>query len=366
MSSPLQLYHQFHTSLKEFSKWGRPELVSTLAHMMVGIFMCSDVRLSRIAESVPLDIQEDSVAQRFRRWLKNPAVDEQVIYDPVVKRLLYALRSTRLRIQIDRTMIDDRFNVLILSLYYRKRAIPLVWQVISTGKGNSNQSHWQAIFAHLAELLPPNVEIMILGDREFGQPDMITLLRQYNWDYCLRLKRNYWVYSLKWGLWLRLSELTLEPGQSRFFTNVWLTKSKQVGGLHLALALDENSDDPWIIATSQTPSARTLREYARRFACEELFSDMKARGFHLETSQLQHAERFSKLVLVVALLIVWMITLARQVRIQRLDRQLTYRYAQGRYSLFQIGRRWLKKQLTLGRDTVPCPDFCPWTIIQLK
>jgi len=366
MSSPYQLYHQFHASLKELGKWGRPELLSTLAHMMVGIFMCSDVRLSRIAEGVPLAIQEDSVAQRFRRWLKNPAVDERVIYDPVVKRLLYALRSTRLRIQIDRTMIDDRFNVLMLSLYYRKRAIPLVWQVLPTPKGTSNVSQWKAIFAHLADILPPDAEVMILGDREFGQPDMITLLQSHDWDYCLRLKRNYWVYRVTWGLWLRLSELTLEPGQTRFFTDVWLTKSKHISGVHLALSLDENSDDPWIIATSQSPSPRTLRDYARRFACEELFSDMKARGFNLETSQLQHVERFSKLLVVIALLLVWIITLARQVRIKRFDRQLTYRYSQGRYSLFQIGKRWLKKQLTLGRCTIPCPDFHPWVIIQQK
>ncbi len=103
MSGPIRLYHQFHTALKHRGKWGRRELQETLALLMVGIFESRDVRLSRIAERVPLAAQEDSVAQRFRRWLKNPHVEARAIYDPVARDLLFSLRHTRLRIQIDRT-----------------------------------------------------------------------------------------------------------------------------------------------------------------------------------------------------------------------------------------------------------------------
>ena len=96
MSGPIRLCHALHQALKRWQKWGRPELVKTLALLMVGIFEARDVRLSRIAERVPLDIQEDNVAQRFRRWLKNPHVDVRVLYDPVAFSALGALRHTRL------------------------------------------------------------------------------------------------------------------------------------------------------------------------------------------------------------------------------------------------------------------------------
>jgi hypothetical protein len=65
MSGPIRLYHELHRALKRLGKWGRPESMQTLALLMTGIFNSRDVRLSRIAEQVPLDIQEDSVAQRF-------------------------------------------------------------------------------------------------------------------------------------------------------------------------------------------------------------------------------------------------------------------------------------------------------------
>jgi hypothetical protein len=130
MSGPIRLYHEFIRSLKQIAvkkPWGRIELMKTLALMMVGIFESRDVRLSRIAEKVPLDIQEDSVAQRFRRWVKKPRMDIRAIYDPVMADLLVSLSHIRLRVQIDRIVVDDRFNILMLSLYYHKRALPLVW-----------------------------------------------------------------------------------------------------------------------------------------------------------------------------------------------------------------------------------------------
>jgi hypothetical protein len=146
--------------------------MQTLALLMTGIFSSRDVRLSRIAEQIPLDIQEDSVAQRFRRWLKNPHLDERAIYDPVARQLLVSLRHTRLRLQIDRTMIDDRFNVLMVSLAYRRRAIPLVW-IVLPHLGNSTFMEREEILSHVAELLPAGSMLLILGDREFGTPDMM-------------------------------------------------------------------------------------------------------------------------------------------------------------------------------------------------
>jgi hypothetical protein len=139
--------------------------------------------------------------------------------------------------------------------------------------------------------------------------------------------------------------------------------SQGYGPLHFALACDDTSNDPWFIATNRCPSQRTLRDYARRFGCEELFSDIKARGFHLELSQLLHVDRFSRLLLAIALLYVWVLSIARRVCITRQFRSLTYRVFDHRYSLFQIGRRWLSKQLTLGKSLIPDPAFLAWSLV---
>jgi hypothetical protein len=350
-----------HHALKKMGNWGRPESMQTLALLMTGIFHSRDVRLSRMAENVPLDIQEDSVAQRFRRWLKNPRIDERTIYDPVARQLLLSLRHTRLRLQIDRTMIDDRFNVLMVSVAYRRRAIPLVWLVLPH-LGNSTFMEREELLSYVADLIPTGATVLMLGDREFGTPDMMRSIQAYGWDYCLRVKGTAYVH-LSTGCWIQLRDLAPVPGTRYYLTEVALTKSHDYGPIHLALACDQDSDDPWFIATNLCPSQRTLRDYARRFGCEELFSDIKARGFNLALSQLHHTDRFSRLLVAIALLYVWVLSIARQVCLTRQVRSLTYRVFDHRYSLFQIGRRWLAKQLTLGKSLIPVPAFPAWSLV---
>jgi hypothetical protein len=361
MSGPIRLYHQVHHALKKMGYWGRPESMQTLALLMTGIFHSRDVRLSRIAENVPLDIQEDSVAQRFRRWLKNPRIDERAVYDPVARQLLLSLRHTRLRLQIDRTMIDDRFNVLMVSLAYRRRAIPLAWMVLPH-LGNSTFMEREEILSHVADLLPVGATVLVLGDREFGTPDMMRSVQCYGWDYCLRVKGNAHAY-LPTGCWVQLRDLAPVPGTHYYLTDVFLTKSHDYGPIHFALACDDASDDPWFIATNLCPSRQTLRDYARRFGCEELFSDIKARGFNLALSHLLHPDRFSRLLVAIALLYLWVLSIARRVCITGQMRSLTYRIHDRRYSMFQIGRRWLAKQLTLGKALVPDLAFQSWSLV---
>ncbi len=363
MSGPRRLYHEWLKTLKKIrvkKGWQRRELFETLALLMVGIFESRDVRLNRIAEKVPLAVQEESVAQRFRRWLKNPSVDTRAMYDPVVANLLLGLRHTRLRIQIDRTRIDNRFNILMLSLYYRKRAIPLVWQMLSHN-GSSHFRERQAILTHLASLVPPGSSVLILGDREFGGAEMIRSIAEQGWDYCLRVKGDLALY-LNTGHWVYVRDLAPAPGTSYCLTDVIFTRKGHVGPIHFALACDEDSDDPWFIATNLVPSRRILHFYAQRFGCEQLFSDIKARGFHIDLSHLQDPQRFSRLLLAVALLYLWVLSLARLLYRLRLVKQLTYRNLADRLSFFQLGRRWLAKQLTLARPIRPDPCFIPFCL----
>ena len=361
MSGPIRLYHELHNALKRWQKWGRPELVQTLALLMVGIFEARDVRLSRIAERVPLDIQEENVAQRFRRWLKNEQVDTRTLYDPVAFGILGALRHTRLRIQMDRTEVNAHLNVLMVSVYYRKRAIPLLWSVL-THKGNSTFKERNAVLDHLEALLPAGCSVLILADREFGQVDMMRSVRLHNWDFCLRVKGTHFI-CLTPGVWVKLKHLAPVAGTYYFLTDVVLTQAQCYGPVHFALALDGASTDPWFIATNLPPTRRTLRDYARRFGCEEMFSDLKSRGFHLDLSQLQHPDRFSRLLLAVALLYVWVLSVARRLCFTQAAKRFTARPLFQRYSLFQFARRWLAKQLTLGKALVPDDRFRPWRLI---
>lgn len=354
MSSSLKLYHHVMAMLKPTAWQGRKETLQTLALLMTGIFQSGDVRLGRIATKVPLPTKQDSVEQRFRRWLKNPHVDERVIYDPIARGLLFSLRRTRLRIQIDRTLIGDQFNILKVTLYWRKRAIPLVWQVLPH-QGSSGYADWVAVLAHLKTLMPPDAQVTVLGDREFGTADMMALARWHGWDYCLRVKGDQLIWDATTQQWRALRDL-IEPGDTHFLHEVYFTKTNHYR-TYFALTFDKNADEPCIVATNRTPSHRTLNEYRKRFGCEPFFSDLKSRGFDMARTQLQHRDRFSRLLLVLVLLAIWLIGVGQQLTMQRRGQDLIRPSQVCRLSLFQIGYRWLDKQLTLARSLWPYPDY---------
>jgi hypothetical protein len=354
MGSLRRLYHQFEGKLQVLTEWKRPEHYKVLAWLMVGIFHSKDVRLDSIATDLPLEAKPESVGKRFRRWLKNDDIDERAIYDPVIRGLLARLRYPRLRIQIDRVMIKRRFNVLVVSVYYHKRAIPLVWKVLPHN-GNSCEWDWREVFAVLEEVLPVRTSVMILGDREFGTVGMMRWLDRKGWDYCLRVRESQFIYMPRVGRdrghvgeWITLGEVAPEPGSQYFLTDVLYTKGA-LYPVHFALACDQDSDDPWYIATNRTPSRQTLKDYGRRFGCEELFSDMKKRGFNWEDTLLRHAHRLSRLLLAIALLTIWMLALGRQACVSGAINELVCRSHRRRYSQFQLGRRWLKRRIHLDK-----------------
>jgi hypothetical protein len=61
--------------------------------------------------------------------------------------------------------------------------------------------------------------------------------------------------------------------------------------------------------------------------------------------------------------VVWIVTVARRLRVTGAARTVSYRaYETARYSLFQLGFRWLTQQLTHDRSLVPDPGFCLWSL----
>ena len=76
-----------------------------------------------------------------------------------------------------------------------------------------------------------------------------------------------------------------------------------------------------------------------------MFGDFKKHGFDLESTMLRHFLRLSRLILAVALLYVWLISVGgRSIRAGL--RQLVDRVDRRDLSIFQIGLRIIERRLT--------------------
>jgi hypothetical protein len=87
-----------------------------------------------------------------------------------------------------------------------------------------------------------------------------------------------------------LKDLEIKPGKSRFYANIYCTKSYQLGDFNLAAYWKQKyrgrgGNEPWYILTSLKSLPRPLSVYAARWGIETMFRDLKTGGYNLEKTK---------------------------------------------------------------------------------
>ena len=151
----------------------------------------------------------------------------------------------------------------------------------------------------MAAWIPDGPSVVLMGDRFYGTVDLIAYCKKKKWDYRLRLKGNLVVHQetkeVKTG--------DLETLGMHFLENVKLTGRYEK--TNLAVIHEEGHEQAWIIALSKRPDFYSGLDYGMRWCIEPMFSDFKSRGFGLEDTHLRYPERLERLILVMAIGMVW-------------------------------------------------------------
>src|SRR3712207_9151489 len=66
---------------------------------------------------------------------------------------------------IDRILLQDQHNILVVSVGFRRRSIPLAWKALPH-RGASGLDDQQALLTEALKLLPERVRVTIHGDRK--------------------------------------------------------------------------------------------------------------------------------------------------------------------------------------------------------
>ena len=347
-----RLYHTWFQRIRQQRPDERISRLRTLVWLMVGIYHSRSVHLSRIASKIPGSVVLLSTVRRLSRWLDNPAVRVREWYAPVARELLQSMANTvgEIRLIADGSKVGFGHQLLIISLAFRRRAIPLAWTWVKSPKGHSSASKQLALLAYVRRLLPVGIPVLLVGDNEFGAVAVLKQLDAWGWRYVLRQKANHQVQLQGQTSWQDFGRLIQHPGQSLWLGPALLT-ARSAYPVNLLAHWAVGEDEPWLLATNLTSRREALQAYRRRMWIEEMFGDMKGHGFDLESTHLRHFLRLSRLTLAVALLYVWLIAVGTTA-IKRGQRRLVDRNDRRDLSIFQIGWRIVDRCLT-NELTVP-------------
>jgi len=320
--------------------------LNTLAGMIAGIVQSKSCHFEKIARKVPEQTQVESRVKRVTRFAQNKTVTAEIFFFPFIEPLLFALASgSTITLVMDGSETGRNCMTLMLSLIYRKRAIPLCWLTVTGNKGHLPEDTHLELLAQVQALLPEGCAVVFLGDGEFDGIHLQAAITQAGWQYVCRTAKNRIIIDD--GHEFALSEIGLSPGECIDMPAVSFTRAQYSPVLVIAW-WQKGYEKPLYLVSNMECVAEACDWYRRRFCIETFFSDQKSRGFNLHKSHLSDPERIARLLIATCLAYIWIIYLGVKVRANHALMRQIHRVDRCDLSLFQLGIRYLEYLLNQG------------------
>lgn len=349
----------------------RPEQKSAAA-LLEGIVIERSAVLSRAAAAAPGQATDRSKQRRAQRLLANPRFDVPRAQRRLVQRILTHPRP-RLDLLIDAVTTGDTTRepgtqTVVLALAWHGRALPLVWR---SWQADAPGQHWIEAIAELCQVLaaelPPTTTVVVMADRGLAGERLATIARTRGWDYLLRARGHGFIRTAA-GWTGPLRDLVPVPGTQAIHeaVQIWpndhsvrVSKQRVTSELDWEHCKQTNvvaiwrmgDRDPWLLLTNRPATLQRIREYRRRTWEEELFRDLKSFGWQWQQSRVRRPERVERLLVLLALATLWVCCMSQRV-IRRGWRTVLEERSRRCYSRFQLGLRWIHRQLATDHRIV--------------
>ena len=245
--------------------------------------------------------------KRCWRFTANDRVEISDAMSGVVRHLLKRKRWKKkpLVVALDWTEVRN-FHTLMLGAVLRGRAVPLLWASYPEWQLAKSQNNLEEGLLRLFQtLLPAGVRVIVLADRGFGRTEMARFCQELGFHYVIRIKPDVWVRCP--GFHGKLLDYPVKKGICRVLACSRFRKTKPVEQrvvVRWKKGLPKKRDQCWFLMTDLPQSAYQLSElYAKRMTVEEFFRDGKSRrnGYALRNTQIKHADRFDRFLLILVL-----------------------------------------------------------------
>jgi hypothetical protein len=284
-------------------KYLTPSQIITLKMLVWLLQSQKQVRIERLAATLPLPIQQNSRRRHLQRFLTLKALGVVVLWFPIIQALLnrQIKIGSQLILAMDRTQWTGN-NVLMVSAIYHSRAWPIFWLLLDK-KGASNLVEQQQVLRPVLRLLKA-YKLVIIGDREFHSVELAYWLRQQQLGFVFRQKGDT-TFRQNQRKFQPLNTIPIYPGFRQFYLDINLTQKRGFGRFNLAVYWKrkyrgKQEAEAWYLLTNLPDLETAVKIYGQRFGIEAMFKDCKTGGYNLSGSQ-ANVEKLTRLIFVIAL-----------------------------------------------------------------
>lgn len=318
-----------------------------ISEACTAVMLAGSSHLPQVAKWLGQGTQQRSRERWLRRLLDAPFMRQEWVYGPVVRHLLASYRVSRLHVLMDRSsLVAGETDLLSLSLLYRKRALPLVWDIMPTGM--SGYERQVALLERCQDLLPPAQQVIFHGDNEFGGIPLLIAIRQLGWDAILGQNGKNCFHQGD-RHWQALSELSVQRGGNLYLPEVYLTKDHDYGKLnmvafyHPRFKNQRRQSDIRYLATTLPITPHLLVTGQARWGIECQFKDFKSAGWQVNCTRIHDVTRLEALLNLLSMAYLWATCLGRWL-CKTGKRYLVDGHGRRGLSYFRIGWDWLVHQ----------------------
>ena len=205
---------------------------TNLAGLSQALALSANCHLATLALGLPFAGQREHLVQRLRRFLKTKGLPPLACYGPLVRHIFGHWPDREVTLVMDRTDLENRLSILTLGAAYRKRLLPLAWEV--SAFGGSSAARQIALLTWVQPYLPPltQVRINFYGDAEFRSVDVQAHCRTMAWHWQVGLKSDLHFHTGD-GSWQPLRDLGLQRGARYYRQGIYLNRQRPFGPVNL-------------------------------------------------------------------------------------------------------------------------------------
>ena len=340
-----QLYDSTLQNLRTHLTEALDTQIETLALLVVAIGQSVSAQIGKIARALPLDTTQAAKEQRIRRLLDNERITQEQHYQPLIKAALQGLKGQKVQLLIDRVLLRDRHNILVVSIGFRRRSLPLAWLALPH-RGQSGLTDQQTVLRQALALLPEGVRVSIHADSEFRSQELFAWLRNLGHDGLLGIPGRTLLALTPESEATALVTWLPNPATVVYLNDVYLTEERLGPVNVLAWWAKDDEGKPIVhgVMTNLSATWQTYRQGSRRMWIETVFRDWQSGGFHLDRCGITDRERVARLLVPLAIAYLWLVSLGRWVVKKGYRHLIDDGDARTwHYSLFQLGVGWKER-----------------------
>lgn len=318
--------------------------LSSLSDSVIGVLNSQSLQPSKMGDGLAAakGLLPKHARKQVDRLISNKGIDDELCQNNLA-RLLISKRK-RITVAMDWTVFakDEQMTITLRLITTHGRATPLLWKTVSVVglKGHKNGYVFH-LLDRLREIVPEDTEVILLADREFGTLNTMKKLKEkLNFDYILRIKRNYTVTSNKAvkqlaHKWLKKNEQTCLDDAKITVQNYPVKK--------VVICKEPAMKEMWclVCSLSNIATQTILNLYGKRWSTETSYRDEKDLyfGMGLKKARIRQVARRERLLLISAIVIIILTLLGAASEASGFDKYLKANTAKKRtHSLFAQGR----------------------------